>query len=119
MLKYISKLEENGITYSQQNLDDYFGAFIQQSFDVYTPVKYRQTLDSIQQTVCKQVVILYVSETKSETNPELNIQLQSFFTTEKCCLIVYPISKCFQNTEFVGNIKQDSFIVIIRNGSVV
>ena len=76
ILKYISKLEENGITYSQQNLDDYFEAFIQQSFDVYTPVKYRQTLTSIPPTVCKQVVILYVPETKSLTKSETNIQLQ-------------------------------------------
>ena len=97
MLKYISKLEENGITYSQQNLDDYFEAFIQQSFDVYTPVKYKQTLDSIPPTACKQVVILYVSETKSlKQNPELNIQLQSFLQQKNVVLLFTPFQNVFK-----------------------
>ena len=89
-------MEENGITYSQQNLDDYFEAFIQQSFDVYTPIKYKQTLDSIPPTVCKQVVILYVSETKSETNPELNIQLQSFLQQKNVVLLFTPFQNVFK-----------------------
>lgn len=96
MLKYISKLEENGITYSQQNLDDYFEAFIQQSFDVYTPVKYIQTLTSIPPTVCKQVVILYVLETKSLTKSETNIQLQSFLQQKNVVLWFTPFQNVFK-----------------------
>ena len=96
MLKYISKLEENGITYSQQNLDDYFEAFIQQSFDVYTPIKYRQTLTSIPPTVCKQVVILYVPETKPLTKSEINIQLQSFLQQKNVVLWFTPFQNIFK-----------------------